>query len=184
MPEQDWVFDVGYNTDGKVVVEAFASTIPDKRMRLTREQLIELRDAIDAAQLRYPKGILRGTQIVYVPEHAGGNLNHPTCETGFVLAIRDGTAWCRYWSKYAPGELRTKSCCERTPVELLVAKDTVPQRKVDAWLAAYELGYEDVRQRRPERAGWTNEVVRDAYLSGRDTAETDRALRQWPEWGA
>ncbi len=54
MPERDWTFDVGYSTDGKVVVEANASTIPDKRMRLTRSQLLTLRDEINQALRNYP----------------------------------------------------------------------------------------------------------------------------------
>lgn len=50
----------------------------------------------------------RGTQIVYVPHHAGGDLDHPDCEEGFVTSVRGDTIFCRYWSQYRPPGLRTR----------------------------------------------------------------------------
>lgn len=77
----------------------------------------------------------RGKQVVYVPEHAGGDLDHPAVEDGFVTSDPGGDAvFCRYWSKYSPGELRTKAGSELTPTSLLRAVDTVPQARVDAAL--------------------------------------------------
>jgi hypothetical protein len=76
----------------------------------------------------------RGTQIIYVPMHTEGNLDHPDCEPGFVTSVREDFAFCRYWSKHSPGELRTKANSEGTPLDCLVVKDTVPQWRVDELL--------------------------------------------------
>ena len=76
-----------------------------------------------------------GTQIVYVPLHANGNVDHPDCEAGFVTSLRGDTVWCRYWSKHCPGELRTKANSEATPLDLLVFTDTRPQDEVDRIVA-------------------------------------------------
>ena len=77
-----------------------------------------------------------GTQVVYVPMHADGDENHPDCEAGFVTSIRGEAAFCRYWSKHYPGELRTKANSELTPLNCLVIQDTRPQDKVDCILDA------------------------------------------------
>lgn len=60
--------------------------------------------------------LTRGTQILYVPMHAQGDTNHPDVEPGFVTSQRGDVVFCRYWSKHAPGELRTKANSEATPV--------------------------------------------------------------------
>ena len=75
----------------------------------------------------------RGTQIIYVPTHAENDgTDHPDCERGFVTSSTNtGVAFCRYWSKYSYGDLRTKAGSERTPVENIVICDTVPQSEVD-----------------------------------------------------
>ena len=56
MTEQDdWKFDIGFLSDRTLAVETFASCIPDRRFRrLTQEQLIELREAINSALREYP----------------------------------------------------------------------------------------------------------------------------------
>lgn len=77
-----------------------------------------------------------GTQIIYVPSHAQDDIQHPDRETGFVTSIRKDVAFCRYWSKYSPRELRTKANSEATPFEYLVIKDTVPQENVDKILGS------------------------------------------------
>jgi len=41
----------------------------------------------------------RGMQIVYVPTHANGDLEHSDCEYGFVSSINDRFVFCRYWHK-------------------------------------------------------------------------------------
>lgn len=81
----------------------------------------------------------KGKQIVYVPEHAGDDLDHPACENGFVTGSPgDDAVFCRYWSKYSPRELRTKAGSELTPTSLLRVIDTVPQARVDAALREIE----------------------------------------------
>ena len=86
--------------------------------------------------------LTRGTQILYVPMHANGDTQHPVVEAGFVPSVRGDVAFCRYWSKHAPGELRTKANSERTPLDSIVERDTVPQAQVTAALAAID---EEVR---------------------------------------
>ena len=76
------------------------------------------------------------TQVIYVPMHAEGDVEHPDCEAGFVTSVRGGTAWCRYWSKHHPDELRTKANSEATPVDSLIVKDTRPQSEVKRALAS------------------------------------------------
>lgn len=74
-----------------------------------------------------------GTQILYVPDHAKGNLSHQDVEKGFVEFIRPelGMAFCRYYSKYDEKELRTKANAERSPIRNIVIKDHRPQNEVD-----------------------------------------------------
>lgn len=78
--------------------------------------------------------LARGTQISYVPTHAKGNTSHRDVEHGFVTSVRGDVAFCRYWSKSSPNELRTKSGSEATPIEMLVIQDTRPQTAVDRML--------------------------------------------------
>lgn len=51
---QDWTFEIGFDKDDAIRVDAFCSLITDKRMRLTREQLVVLRNEINTALRRYP----------------------------------------------------------------------------------------------------------------------------------
>lgn len=89
----------------------------------------------------------RGTQIIYVPTHANGDINHPDCVAGFITSVRMApgmdVAFCRYWNK--AGELRTKANSEATPIENLVVKDTVPQIKVRKALQEIEAGFRSVQ---------------------------------------
>lgn len=79
----------------------------------------------------------RGTQIAYVPTHAGGNLYHPDVEFGFVTSVKKDVAFCRYWSKYSPGELRTKANSEGTPLDCIVVMNSHPQAEVEAMLKTW-----------------------------------------------
>lgn len=76
-----------------------------------------------------------GTQIIYVPTHAGGDIHHPDCEAGFVAheTILPGNAiFCRYWANgSAPRRLRTLANSEATPIEYLVIRDTVPFQDIE-----------------------------------------------------
>lgn len=76
----------------------------------------------------------RGTQIVYVPSHAEGDTKHRDAEQGFVTLAGESYAFCRYWSKFEGGQLRTKSCGELTPISHLVVQNSVPQIEVEAAL--------------------------------------------------
>ena len=79
------------------------------------------------------KDLKPGTQIIYVPMHADGP-KHPDAEEGFVTSMSgEYHAFCRYWSKHYPGQLRTMSCSECTPIECLTVKNTHSQTGVD-WL--------------------------------------------------
>lgn len=81
----------------------------------------------------------RGTQVICVPSHARGDVNHRDCEAGFVTSGHSagGIAFCRYWSKLHPGELRTRANSELTKVFRLVIRDSVPQEQVEAALEEY-----------------------------------------------
>lgn len=76
----------------------------------------------------------RGDQIVYIPNHANGDVLHPDCEFGFVMntPTQKEYCWCRYWYKNKPGMLRTTANSELTPVENmrkyeLFSQDTINQ---------------------------------------------------------
>ena len=75
------------------------------------------------------ENLTRGTQIIYVPKHANGDIKHPDCEWGFVTSVQGDSAFCRYWKEDSL-KLKTTTYSELTPVHLLVAHDTVPQELV------------------------------------------------------
>ena len=84
----------------------------------------------------------KGTQIIYVPDHAEGNIGHPDCEMGFVAAsveIHNGFIFCRYWSKRFLGELRTAANSELTPIVNIVIHDSFPQQRIDDAIAYYNI---------------------------------------------
>ena len=80
----------------------------------------------------------KGTQIIYVPDHAEGELKHRDCEAGFVMYVRGETAYCRYWSKYDPTLLRTQANSEGTPIHNLVELETRSQELVNRVIAKIE----------------------------------------------
>ena len=74
----------------------------------------------------------RGTQIAYVPTHAGGDLEHPDVEFGFVMNKPGHVGvFCRYWRKTHLGELRTVANSELTPLDCIVKHVSVSQQIVD-----------------------------------------------------
>ena len=76
-----------------------------------------------------------GTQIAYIPTHAGGDINHPDVEFGFVTSKGyDESYFCRYWRKGHLGELRTLANSESTTAYLLVEHESVSQEVVDEWI--------------------------------------------------
>jgi hypothetical protein len=80
-----------------------------------------------------------GTQVVYIPNHAEGDLSHPDVEFGFAVMEMNGAHFCRFWRKGHIGELRTKANSELAPTSLLTPCNTVDQSIIDNLLI--ELGY-------------------------------------------
>ena len=78
-----------------------------------------------------------GTQVIYVPMHAEGNIAHPDCEAGFVTSLQVPFAFVRYF--YPGGELRTVANGERTAIGDLRIANTRMQEEVDHLMV--ELGY-------------------------------------------
>jgi hypothetical protein len=76
-----------------------------------------------------------GQQIAYIPMHAGGDINHPDVEFGFVTGFNSqGDPFCRYWRKGEIGTLRTTANSECTPIDMVVDHVSVPQTKVDNFI--------------------------------------------------
>lgn len=81
----------------------------------------------------------KGTQIVYIPDHACGDIMHNDCDWGFVTSVHKDVAFCRYWSKMEVGALRTKSCSEATPICNLKEVKSVPREAIKSALAIIEM---------------------------------------------
>lgn len=90
--------------------------------------------------------IRKGSQVIYVPRHAAGDVNHPDCEKGFVTSLSPaGTvAFCRYFynAKYGAhcGQLRTTANSEATPIEMLVERNHRMQSDINDLLRLIEKG--------------------------------------------
>lgn len=85
-----------------------------------------------------------GSQIIYVPLHAAGDIDHPDAEPGFVFAnqtTHGNLVACRFWDKRRPGELRTKANSESCNLERLHFVDTRPQEEVDAMVNRLKAGH-------------------------------------------
>ena len=74
----------------------------------------------------------RGTQIIYLPDHAKDE-DHPDAEPGFIFNKTQNPEvfFCRYWNKHRQWELRTKANSEATNIRNIFVKDTKPQKVVD-----------------------------------------------------
>ena len=85
--------------------------------------------------------LTRGTQVLYVPTHAFGNLTHGDVEAGFVTSVSAKFAFCRYWYKnratVRARDLRTKHSSEATVFDDLWVVDTVDQKLVEETLKKY-----------------------------------------------
>ncbi|NIQ88657.1 MAG: hypothetical protein GWN93_06080 [Deltaproteobacteria bacterium] len=85
--------------------------------------------------------VKRGTQVLYVPTHAYGNLMHPDVEAGFITSLSVKFAFCRFWYKdratVRARDLRTKLNSEATSFDDLYVVDTVGQELVDEALKTY-----------------------------------------------
>jgi len=81
---------------------------------------------------------IRGTQVIYVPDHAEGNINHPDCERGIVTAHASYTEiFVRYF--YANGDLRTIGNSECTDMGHLIIQDFMDVQAAQDVL--FSLGY-------------------------------------------
>lgn len=85
-----------------------------------------------------PKFLSIGTQILYVPNHAEGDVEHEDVEQGFVTSVGSGVAFCRYWRKDGYG-LRITANSEATPLENIVLFDSHNQAEIEAMMKKYAL---------------------------------------------
>lgn len=82
----------------------------------------------------------RGTQILYVPNHAD-SVDHPDVECGFVWSKHPTREayWCRFWS----GDkitLRTLANSELVDASNIVVRDSVPGVRVREMIRKIEYG--------------------------------------------
>jgi len=68
-----------------------------------------------------------GDPIIYVPQHAKGDITHRDCEHGTVqhIDLSTETAFCTF--RYPSGELRTTANAEATPLSRLVPDRHPPE---------------------------------------------------------
>lgn len=111
--------------------------VADKEGAFTAEQILEHYISKTTGKIMSQHEIVEGTQILYMPTHAKGNPKHKDVQEGFVTSIApsNNSLFCRYWSKYSPGELRTKANSELTDIRNIMVKDTHSQNDVDVLLA-------------------------------------------------
>ncbi|MDZ7697913.1 MAG: hypothetical protein U5R49_13640 [Deltaproteobacteria bacterium] len=87
-----------------------------------------------------PQPMRPGTQIVYMPDQAKGDLNHSDVMFGFVVAHKgEFFHWCHFWSKNKPEILRTRKSPDMVPNDNLIRKKTVPQKQVDEMMAKLKI---------------------------------------------
>lgn len=116
--------------------KAPGGALNDAEMEYVLAQLNEVEVAEDSGEPAPVRTFAPGEQIAYVPTHAGGDLNHPDVEFGFVERLAYSDVYlCRYWRKGELGVLRTRANGEATPAEGLVSCWSVPQATVDAAIA-------------------------------------------------
>ena len=87
-----------------------------------------------------PQPMRPGTQIVYMPDQAKGDLNHSDVMFGFVVAQKgEFFHWCHFWSKRNLEKLRTVSGPEMIPNDNLIKKKTVPKKQVEEMMARLKI---------------------------------------------
>ncbi len=72
-----------------------------------------------------------GTQIIYVPDHARGDITHPDCEEGFVTSEHEKWAFCRFFKMMPCNELKPVASKEMVLMKNLVKHPHRPQYIVD-----------------------------------------------------
>ena len=94
-------------------------------------------------QLVPSKRVMRATDGSIIGIHAMpySFSEHPDCEVGFVTSIKSGVgAYCRFWSKVDPSDLRTKANSELARFEDLQRSSwwlQDAQEKIDALCEKY-----------------------------------------------
>lgn len=77
----------------------------------------------------------RGIQVVYVPSHANGSINHPDSERGFVTSTNGkDIVFCRFFYPNS-SSLRTVANSESVQVVDLVIVEHHPQEEIDSFLS-------------------------------------------------
>lgn len=90
-----------------------------------------------------------GTQIIYIPNHALGDIHHEAAEKGFVTAVKSDGAFCRFWSKTSPKELRTTANSEFCKYENLVVLKTRNQLDIEAALIKIKEDWDALFEKKP-----------------------------------
>lgn len=74
-----------------------------------------------------------GTQILYIPNHADGNIFHNDVEYGFVTSIAPSLniVYCRYFFKNS-NELRTMANSEAASIENIYIGQYCDQSEIDS----------------------------------------------------
>jgi hypothetical protein len=84
----------------------------------------------------------RGDQIAYIPDHAKEEgVTHKDVEFGFVSSVSpydNEIIFCRYWSKFVNGQLRTTANSEATNIRDLVPYKSMPDELVQSKLKEIE----------------------------------------------
>ena len=94
-----------------------------------------------------------GDNVVYVPTHANGVVDHPDCEEGFVTSRRGDAVWCRFWHRNHavrafPGEatrmeLRTVANSERCDVSDLVKVGWLTKKGKKVLIQRYGIKFQE-----------------------------------------
>ncbi len=84
----------------------------------------------------------KGTQVIYIPDHADSDANHPDSKCGFVASEGRvaGAVFCRFWNEDFSA-LETTDNSERTPIANLILERSVDQARVDEMLILIDKGY-------------------------------------------
>lgn len=114
--------------------------VADKDGAFSAEQILTHYISNTTGAIKSQHEIVEGTQILYMPTHANGNPKHKDVQEGFVTSIvpSNNCLFCRYWSKFSPGELRTRANSELTNIRNIMVEDTHSKSDVNAMLKRIE----------------------------------------------
>lgn len=113
--------------------------IHNEMWRLNYE-IWDLKENLKRRIMINPDLLKQGTQILYVPNHAEGDLDHEDVEQGFVTLVGQRVARCRFWRKDGTG-LRTRLNSESVAFENLFMFKHRNKKEVEDMLlvCGYEL---------------------------------------------